>query len=215
MEAFLINITAFPTLIYSTALIVVIGYWLLVLFGLFDFDMFDIETEAESNTTGIGSVAGLLITLGLSGVPITLVISLLILNGWVTCYFLSLITPSLPEFISILQIIIGIGIAIVGFLIGIPITATMIKPMRKFFRRANQEPVSKSLTGHPCKVRSSRVDSHFGEAECLLHGASLIIKVRSIDDKVFNTGEKAIIIEHQTNDTYIIISEKEFNLQMK
>jgi len=218
MDAFLQNISSFPTAIYSTGLVVVVGYWLIVVLGLFDFDVFDadVDLEIESDVGEIGGIAGLLTTLGLTGVPITVVISLLILNGWFISYFSSMYTPNFFEYVGLVLFLINTGIVIISLMISIPVTATMIKPLKGLFKKIHQQPIHLSLLGRPCQVRSSRVDHNFGEAECQHRGASLTLKVRSGGDAIFSTGETVFIIEHDKHDnTYLVVSEKEFNRQMK
>lgn len=226
METFLINISSFPTIIYSIALVVAIGYWLLVLLGLFDFDLIDIDADVEADIgvdidvdtdiSQTGTIAGLLTTLGLTGVPITVVLSLLILNGWFICYFVSGLVPQFLDIIWLLQVLLQMGIVIISFMVALPITAAIIKPMRPLFRKVNQEPIAVSLIGRTCRIRSSRADKEFGEAECFHHGASLIVKVRTIGDTKLSTGDLAVPIEHvPENDTYYVVPEKEFKNQIK
>jgi len=219
MDEFLVNISSFPTAIYTTLLVVVVGYWLLALTGTFDLDAFDvgvdIDVEVDGDIGGLGRVAGLLTTLGLTGVPITVVISLLFLNAWIICYFASLLIPALPQIISLIHLLIDISIAIVSFMISILVTATMIKPLRGLFRKINQAPKSVSLLGATCRIRSSRADHDFGEAECLHEGASLIVKVRTNGDQEFTTGDSVVLVEHNAeNDFFNIVSEEEFKQQL-
>ncbi len=221
MDEFLVNISSFPTIIYTTALVVVVGYWLLALTGTFDLDAFDVgvdidfEVDVDGDVSDIGRVAGLLTTLGLTGVPITIVISLLLLNAWIICYFVSLLIPSLPQFISIVLVAINIGVAIASFMMSILMTALMIKPLKGLFKKVNQAPKSKSLLGSTCRIRSSRVDHDFGEAECQHEGASLIVKVRATKDQTFATGDSVVLIEHnKENDFFNIVSAKEFRQQL-
>lgn len=218
MDAFLINITSFPTAIYTTGLVVVVGYWVIAFFGNFDFDAFDVGIDVELDIDGesseVGRIAGLLSTLGLTGVPITVVITFLILNAWFVCYFASLLTPNFPDLVSAIQTLIEIGITIGSFLASILITNIMIRPLKGMFKKLNQEPISKSLLGSTCRIRSSRADNSFGEAECQHEGASLIIKVRATGDTTYSTDEIVVVIDHnKDNDTFIIVSEREFKQQ--
>jgi len=217
MDGFLVNISSFPTAIYTTSLVVVVGYWLLAFFGTLDFDAFDadLDLDVDGGVGDLGGVAGLLSTLGLTGVPITIVVSLLLLNAWIICYFLSLVTPSLPQFASLVQIAIQIAVAIGSFMVSILLTATMIKPLRGLFQKVHQVPKSISLLGSTCRVRSSRVDAEFGEAECQNEGASLIIKVRTTGDETFTTGDRVVVIEHNTeHDFFYVVSEVAFKKQL-
>jgi hypothetical protein len=219
MESFLINITSFPTAIYSTLLVVVIGYWLISFVSNFDFDDFDVGIDADldvdTETKDVGRITGLLSTLGLTGVPITIVITLLVLNAWFICYFASLLTPQILEYISVFKLLIDLAIIVISFMISIVITAIMIKPLKPMFKKINQEPLRKSIIGSSCKVRSSRVDNSFGEADCQLEGASLIVKVRTKKDQTFTTGDKVVVVEHNPeNNTFFVISEKEFKQEL-
>lgn len=221
MDNFLVNISSFPTVIYTTLLVVVVGYWILAFTGTFDLDAFDVgvdidmDLDLDGDLSDLGGIAGLLTTLGLTGVPITIVISLLLLNAWIICYFLSLLIPDFPQFISLVQIAINTGIAVGSFMVSIPVTATMIKPLKGLFKKINQAPKSKSLLGSTCRIRSSRADTEFGEAECQLEGASLIIKVRATGNATFKTGDRVVLIEHdQVNDFFKIVSEEDFKQQL-
>ncbi|MCF6194998.1 MAG: hypothetical protein L3J46_11765, partial [Kangiellaceae bacterium] len=157
MDAFLLNITSFPTAIFTTGLVVVVGYWMIALVGLFDLDLFaiDVDLDLDADASNVGMVAGLLTTLGLSGVPLTIVISLLVLNGWFICYFAILLIPIFPDFAWLIQLLLNIGIAMFCFMVAIPITAFMIRPLKGIFKRLNQEPLRRSLIGETCRVRSS------------------------------------------------------------
>jgi len=217
MDAFLINITSFPTAIYTTALVIVVGYWFIAIVGNLDFDAFDVGVDLDIDNDGseVGRIAGLLATLGLTGVPITVVITLLVLNAWFICYFASYILPEFPDLVSSIQTLIEVGIAIGSFMVSIVLTNIMIRPLKGMFKKLNQEPISKSLLGSTCRIRSSRADSSFGEAECIHEGASLIIKVRTQGEEKYATGDMVVAIEHKKeNDTFTIVSEKEFNQQM-
>ncbi len=219
MDAFLINITSFPTAIYTTALMVVLGYWLIAFFGNFEFDAFDVgadlDLDVDSESSDVGLIAGLLSTLGLTGVPITVIISLLILNAWFICYFVILFLPVLPEFLVAFQILIESGVVAGCFLFSIIITNISIRPLKGIFRKLNQEPMSKSLLGSSCRIRSSRADSSFGEAECQHEGASLIVKVRTTGEQLFATGDIVVAIEHRKeDDTFLVVSEEEFKQEL-
>jgi hypothetical protein len=218
MDAFLLNVSSFPTAIFSTGLVVVSGFWLLTLIGLFDIDAFDIgvDLEIDVDVSQVGGIAGLLTTLGLTGVPISVVISLIVLNSWFVCYFATIYMPTFPDIISILQFAINVAIAVCSLLAAIPITATMIRPLKGLFKRIHQEPLRRSLLGTGCRIRTSRADSGFGEADCSHYGASLIIKVRTHGDLTLSKGDNAFIIEHnESDDSYLVVTEEEFRRQNK
>ncbi len=216
MDAFLVNISSFPVSVYTVGLGVVVGYWLISLIGLFDLDAFSADAEIDADVSELGGVAGLLTSLGLSGVPITIVISLLMLNGWFACYFISKAVPNFSELFWLLEIVLDLGVIVVSFMVSIFVTAIMIRPLKGMFKKINQEPISRSVIGRTCRVRSSRVDPNFGEAECIFQGASLILKVRSYPNVSFNTDEKIVLVEHiAQDDVFLVVSEKKFSEELK
>ena len=217
MDAFLTSISVFPMSIFTVALGIVLGYWMLAIFGLFGLEAFDLDVEASSDgdMNDVGGAVGLLYSLGLSGVPITIVISIIVFNAWTLCYIATSFLLDFPDFASLVQVLFQIGIAVMSFMLAVPITAFMIRPLRTLFRKLNHQPDYKTLIGTTCRVRSSRVDGGFGEVECLHDGASLILKVRSSGNATFDTGENVVLIEHQTDDNfYYVVSEHEFSKEM-
>jgi hypothetical protein len=95
--------------------------------------------------------------------------------------------------------------------ISLPITAITIRPLRKVFRKLNDQGIEQSLLGATCTIRTSRVDNVFGEAECSVDGLSHIIKVRA-DCGSFKHGDKAVVIEHDVEkQIYYITTPAQFN----
>lgn len=209
MEVFIANITTFPTVFFSVLLVASIGFWLLNLIGLFNFDAFDLDVDVDPSSTG--GFTAVLINLGLTGVPFTLVLTLINLIAWLICYYAALIALPLIE-VGLIKTLAGLVIAIISFAIALPITAYAIQPLRSLFRKLNDTGTLPSLLGSKCTIRTTRVDADFGEAECTINGLSHIIKVRSHSNNQFKHGDKAVIIEHDLEqNTYQIVTETEFN----
>jgi hypothetical protein len=210
MDAFLANITSFPTAIFTTLNIVVVGYWLLMIFGMFDMDGLDIDIDVDADNGDVSGFAGLLVSLGLTGAPMTIVITVITVLCFVICYY-AVYIGLLVNAQTWLYALTGAGITLGSFFLSLPITAKIIQPIGKLFSRLDAQVCDKSLLGVTCTIRTSRVDTQFGEAECTIDGASLIIKVRS-DNESFKHGDKAVIIEHDdANHIYHIVSEQQFN----
>src|SRR5690554_6326702 len=88
METFFVVAFSFPTVVFSVLLCVAIVYWLISLLG-----MGDVETDGDIDAGG--DFSGLMVTLGLQGVPLPLVLTLLFLIGWLASYFIDLIFGAL------------------------------------------------------------------------------------------------------------------------
>ena len=216
MNEFLLTIFSFPTVIYTVVLIVAMLYWLCAAFGLLDLELLDVDASglegqlhAHAEHSFAETFAGILLRLGLNGVPVTLVVTLIAIIGWVISYYLSYM-----EFVLLgygwVRFIVGIPILIFSFYLAVLATAQIIKPLRKLFAKAEQF-VEKKILGQTAIVRSSKVDKYSGEANFDDGGAGLILKVRATGDDQFVRGDRVVLLEYSAEEhIYRVISESEF-----
>tara|TARA_R110001583_G_scaffold188860_2_gene351317 strand:+ start:11977 stop:12609 length:633 start_codon:yes stop_codon:yes gene_type:complete len=209
VEQFLINITSYPTIIYTIFLLIIIVFWFLTVAGLFDVNILDFDFDVD--VSNVGGALGVLVTLGLTGVPFTLVLSIIALYSWT----ISSLLVSLTTFINIpsdlVMFLFNSVVLLIAIAFAIPLTAKTIRPLRKFFRTVNQGPTQESLMGKTCRVRSSYIDHRFGEIECSRDGASLILNARTKEGSKYSTNQLVVIIDYsKQNNTYFVISEQEF-----
>lgn len=212
MEAFLANISSFPTAIFTTLNIVVCGYWLLLIIGVLDLDFldFDIDVDVDAEGGEMSFIASVLSFFGLTRVPFAVVLTILSLFGFILSYYAVHFGFLLDSQIW-LKYLSGSAIFIISFILALPLSGFAIKPLNKFFIRLDSQAENKSLLGVTCTIRSSRVDKDFGEAHCTVDGASLIVKVRCADEQ-FKRGDKAVIIEHDPEQNiYHVVSTIKFN----
>jgi hypothetical protein len=187
--------------------------WLIIALGLIDMEILDlsIDIDVETDPNSVSGIASFLATLGLSGVPIFIVLTIIFFVSWIICYTAVKYILFWNNFDSI-RYIIGSIILVGSFLVSIPITAQLVKPLRKLFTKLNNDSTSsESLIGKQCIVRTTKVNEQFGEAECINQGASLILKVRAHEKFQLKNGDLARIIEvDQKSSIYQVIPEKEF-----
>lgn len=212
MDPFYQNIASFPTVFFSFFLIVTVLYWVVAVLGLVDIDVLDFDTDmtADGASSTSGNVlAGLFMRLGLLGVPVTIILSLIFLIGWILCYYLvHFLFGWVPD--GVLRFIVGLPVVGLCLYVAAVITAIVIKPIRPFFDKAAQNTV-KVVLGQTAIVRTLRVDNHFGEATLEDGGAGLIFKVRTQGDVSFSKGDRVVLLEHiKENNTYLVISEEDF-----
>lgn len=218
MSDLLLMISSFPTAIFTFFLGIAILYWIFALFGFIEIDALDVDIpeldgqmslNAQGEHTFAEMFSGLLMKLGLNGVPLTIVISFIALAGWMISYYISLFSVTLFGH-GWVRYLTGIPIFFGSLYLSVLITAQVIKPLRKFFAKAEQQ-IQKVILGQTAIVRSSRVDQDFGEAFLDDGGAGLILKVRSMSSVGFHHGDKVVLLEYDANkNTYNVISEKEF-----
>lgn len=175
-------------------------YWLLVLFGLADLDLFDGDGigldldggDTAGGSNGDGDHGGGLFRpitqfLAMGEVPTTIVLSFLIVSMW----FGSLV---LNHYFND-GYFWKAGLLLIPNLIGAAlVTHLLTYPMRKLVKKFNRgEATVQSFVGLECTILSLEANSKHGQAEVATDGAPLVINVRTSDDEVLHKGESAII----------------------
>ena len=220
MDPFYRNISSFPTAIFTFVLALCVLFWLVAILGWVEIDALDFDFDAGGvdasvdTSTGDGFsthdvLGGLLIKFGFEDVPITVIISLISLVGWLVCYYavLYLLNPFPGDFVRYLG---GIPVFIGSLYVATMITSWLIRPLRPLFRKASQH-VEKQVLGQVAVVRTSRVDNKFGEVKLDDGGAGLILKARANGEEVFATGDRVVLLEYlREENVYRVIAEKEF-----
>ena len=219
MDPFYQNISSFPTLIYTVLLVVCVVYWAGAVLGFIDLDIIDLDLEGFDTSGGdLGGdsthatpdvLAGLMLRFGLNGVPVTVSISIVVLIGWLLCYYaVHFLFPLVPG--RFLEFMVGIPVFLGSLYISARIAGVLIRPLRPLFQKATQETL-KHVLGQTAVVRTSRVDNDFGEATLEDGGAGLILKVRTTGDDRFTKGDRVVLYENlDEQNVYRVISVEEF-----
>lgn len=162
----------FPTALFSFSLLVVAGYWTLVLLGGLDLDFLGAGADADTGAgagTEDGLVAERLAFLGLGGVPATVVLSLLIGLAW----FGSLADAALFDGTAARVLVLPVALAAAW-----SGTRLAVLPLRRVFQ-GSVEASLRDFVGLPCVIRTGRVGPDFGQAEVTAaDGSSAIVQVR-------------------------------------
>lgn len=216
MDPFYQNISSFPTVFFTFFLAVTVLYWLVAVLGMVDIDVLDFDIPGADGDMDIDGdysnpdvLAGLMLRFGLVGVPVTIIISIIALFGWLISYYLvHFLFGYIPQ--GMLHYLAGLPVLFVALYSAAMVTSVLIKPLRPLFQKAQQETV-KYVLGQTAVVRTSRVDSDFGEATLEDGGAGLILKVRSTGESVFKKGDRVVLLEHvKQENIYRVVSESEF-----
>lgn len=227
MIDFLETCLTFPTVIYSVLLAVCVVYWLLAMTGLLDLDALDGLLMGDGHVADVGhgdighvhgahgdsaettATAGIIARLGLSGVPIMVVLTVLFFIGWTVTYFVHLLLlRHLPDSLRILA---GIATLLGALLPGVLLTSLLLRPIARFMVKLKPQ-VPASILGRVGKVISPVVDASGGRAEFDDGGAGLILQVRAPPGITFARGEHVVLLSHDAQaNTHAVISETEFN----
>ena len=217
MDPFYQNVSSFPTVFFTFFLLLSLCFWLVSVLGLIDIEFLDIAGadldlggDIDSDVTTPNAVAGIILKLGLNGVPLSIVISLIALFGWFISYYtVYFFYGYLPE--GFMHYVAGVPVLVVSLYVAALVTSVLIRPIRPLFQKMQQH-TEKIVLGQVAVVRTSRVDNSFGEVVFNDGGAGLILKVRSSGDDRFRKGDRVVLLEYlKDENVYRVISEEEFS----
>ena len=203
METLYAVSTTFPTVIYTVLLVVLIIYWLIGLLGIVNLDLdgdidFDLESESD-----LPAMSGLLLTFGLTGIPLSIVLSFLVLIAWLlsfyTQFYLLTMIPS-----GVLYYLAGAVSTVAVFFVALPIVGMIIKPFKGLFKASNAV-TSQGLIGKEAVIATSTVSDTFCQARIFNEGAELLVDVRADSVHHLKNGDKVLVIEYQADShTYVV-----------
>lgn len=206
-ETFYQNITAFPTLFFTCCLVICVLYWLVVMLGGIELDLDAENMESDSSTPKL--LTGLLMKWGIHGIPITIVLSLISLFGWLVCYYGVYFLADFMPGGQLKGVTEGL-ILISALYLAIKFTALTVWPIRPLFEQVIPQALPQ-LIGRTATVRSLKVNNQFGEAFLDNGGAGLILKIRSTDEEAFKKGDQVVLLSYESDmHVYQVISEQAF-----
>lgn len=164
---------SFPTAVFSFLLIVVVGYWVVVITGLFD-----LEGDAP--------------WLGFGGVPAGITISLFIALAWLLTLAGSVFAAG--------PLLWAVPVAALGA--AWFATRVLIAPLRKLLPDGPQ-PSRGDFVGRRCVVRTGQATPDFGQAEVTAaDGSTAVVQVRTTGQDRLNRGQTALIFEYDADGEF-------------
>lgn len=214
MDVFLQIVLSYPTVVYSVLLAVVVVYWLVAMLGMIDLDAVDGWFEADldldaAEAVDSGGFAGIMARFGLAGLPLMIVVTVLVLVGWLLSYFADyLLLRHLPG--GLFRLLLGSGVVLATLVAAVPVTGVLLRPVRALYDRLRPEP-PRSLLGMAGTVRSPVVDAGQGIAAVEDGGAGLVLQVRSDAVSGFRRGDRVVLLEYLEDvNAYRVVGEDEF-----
>ncbi|GGV72432.1 hypothetical protein GCM10010277_85360 [Streptomyces longisporoflavus] len=163
MSEFLEAATGFPTLVFTSALVVVLGFWLLVLFGGAEADGLDPDADRD--------------VAGLCGVPVTVAASMAVVVAWFTTLAGSVLIAR-AGLTGLAHTATGLVLLLVSVPTGWGAARVLVRPLAKLFPDG-PGPSRHDFIGSLCTIRTGRVDEGFGQAEVTAgDGAVALVQVR-------------------------------------
>ena len=173
----LTGVNIIPTILLGFVLF----YWITVIIGVIDFDLFDIDIDGDFDVDAggdIGPFHAFLAFLNLADLPFMLVFSVIILVFWIIAMFIFLL-PITPG-----GLINGL-LLIPAFIVSVLIAKIITNPLKKVFKRVyeeevyQEEPIVGQIVILTCELKGGRL----GQGEIKREGASILINVKQYDDE--------------------------------
>lgn len=254
MVEFMATILAFPTVVFTVLLAVVLFYWLFVIAGAVDLDFLDgilgldalesafdgaVETldgafesldgaaegaaeagaealdgategvaeaaegadaaDAAEDGVKLGTLGSLLHAMGVRGIPITIVGSLVIFWAWLLSY---VGTKALGPLAA--SMLVGGFLGLMALMGSLVMAAVTSRPFKKIFVSHLAAPRS-SLVGKMCTVLSAKVDGNCGRAEIDDGGAGFVAEVRCISKNDLKRGSKALVYRYEPREEIFFV----------
>jgi hypothetical protein len=240
MQEFLQIALSFPTAIFSGLLIVIVLYWLFVIVGMVDIDLFDLDVdldlEGDFGDVDVDADVGDLdvdadvdadvdgdmdIDADTSGGSFWVSVASALGLGTVPITIIAsvlVLSTWILSFVSTYYlgpiigtgIVVSVGYTLASFILSLPITSLVVSPLKDLFRH-EAITAGHSVIGQVCDITSGRVDEHFGQAKLDDGAAGLLLSVRSDSDEELSRGSKALIIGYnQEDNTYEVECYEQF-----
>jgi hypothetical protein len=183
----------FPAVLFTFALVVVVGYWTLVIAGGLGVDALDSEGGTDAG--------GGLSAIGLGGVPASVTLSVLITIAW----FGSFVGSALLSENGFDGFLPDVGVFAAAVVLAWFATRLLALPLRRLFP-AEKLPSRSDFLGQVCVIRTGRVDAKFGQAEVTADdGSSALVQVRQTGEYDLGAGETALIYDYDTDGEFFFV----------
>jgi hypothetical protein len=193
---------------YTVFLGLILLYWLAVIVGGLDLDLFnveidadvDVDTDMDTAVPGLGGVGlAVLQFFHVGTVPLMLLLSFLAVSMWA----ISVLTNYYLQNHSLL---LALFFVVPNVIVSLLATKIVTLPFRAVFHSLHDErQATPEVIGKVCVVKTSKVDATSGQAEIVGHGAPLLLNVRTMGGEVLDKGEEALVVQcHEHTNTYIV-----------
>lgn len=209
------GINLIPTLLFGIILL----YWLSTIIGVLDISLFDIDvdvdtdvdvdvdTDAGLSVQGQGLFHAVLVFLNIDCIPLMIILSLVIIFFWALAIAATFLPFETGGFIAA-------GLLIPEFFLAMFITKIVTMPLRPMFKKINMHTSDKTKAqGKFCTLKNDLESGKLGQAQISMPDRVLVINVKVRGDEVFKKGDKALVIEKDSEKDFYYIEH--FDLEDK
>ncbi len=185
---------------FTILLGLVVLFWITTLLGAVSMDSLDgdIDVDASGNDAPMslgGMAAAMMRVVNAGYVPLTIVLSILILMMWISSILLNY------YFNPGQSILLATGFVVAAFVLGVVATKAITQPLVPFMRRLKEAENAAPVIGEVGVVRSMQIDSQYGQVEVQRpDGAPAILNAKlGPDSDPVLRGNQVIIISIDEN----------------
>ena len=204
MSEFVEACFSWPALPATVLLILVCVYWMFVILGALDVDLFDfdldVDADAASSFTSVGLIP--LKFLNIGKVPLMLWMSVFALGLWLISMLLDYsvwlgVEWSDAEVSGITRTVaLNTGLSLF-------IAKLLTQPCRGKFEPIGQES-GEALVGKACVITTQEATEQFGQAKFARDGAPLLLNVRTSDEPLAKDDHAVIVGFQPKQNIYLV-----------
>lgn len=180
---------------FTILLGLVILFWLTTLLGAVSVDSLDSDVDLDASgdnaNVGLGGMAAAMMRVVNAGyIPLTIVLSILILMMWIASILLNY------YFNQGQSIFLAGGFVVVAFILGVIATKAITQPLVPFMKKLKDAENAAPVIGEVGVVRSRQIDSEYGQVEVERpDGAPALLNARlGADSEPMPRGTPVVII---------------------
>lgn len=194
---------AIPTILF----LVIVLYWLVVLFGAIDFDVFDfdidvdvdtdvdIDVDADAESTNIFGLNKILAFFNLGKIPFMVFLTFLVLPLWFG-------TVIVNHWLGINSFLPGLLILIPMLLLSLFVAKILTTPFVKIFAALDKEESTRDILGTTGNVHVTASKEKIGLADFLVGDTTLRLPIKNKHNGVLKRGDKVMIINDKNKTEF-------------
>jgi len=173
---------------YTILLAFLLLYWLLVLAGAFDFEVFGVDVDADLDSPD-GPFQWFLSLFNIGELPVMIVISFVVLGLWTTAMVTGMFMPDGVS--SLLRVALFPVNLAVGALLAVP----FIKPVAWLFRQNEAAREEIRQEGSLARLRNDLEPEAMGQALIDRRGASVMLNVKLVSgEAALGAGAEVVVV---------------------
>lgn len=205
MDEFRDAALGFPAALFTAALVVVVGFWLLVLLGAADHGGFHGHAHLPAHGHAGSGGSARSDAQGIGGAPVTVVASLLITLAWFISFTGSVLVRRSGAS-GTARTALDLGVLTAALLLAWGVTRLLVGRLRALF--LDHPPPSRlDFIGLTCTIRTGSVSGRFGQAEVAARdGSTAVVQVRQQGRDALGSGSTALLYAYDEEGEFFWVA---------